>query len=455
MNRLANRTLLATSGGHGKIAKRSVYRRRGAQSVIDRKEIDAKAAELQVVPAHVQRDYVHGLLLSTLYSSSPLASSLVLKGGNALRKAYFEHSRYSADLDFGVSSSISNAYLSDELTSICETIAARSAVEFDLSRTRVQDKRNIDSDRKVSEARLYFRDFYGEQSEIVISVRMDVTQFDRLYLPVQERILIHPYSDASQHMATIKCAKIEEILATKLRCLLQRNRIADLFDLVYAFVIKSGVDIDISQLIGTFFRITVFGRSPAVAKGLFLDLPLDGADEHWNQHVHCPVPGWFAFETAKNSLMQMIDTLFPVSPERERSPIYFSSVLRAPILQAADSQTLLRLTYHGVTRLVEPYELTFMVRKDGVAREYLFAYDTTGGRSSGPSIKSFVPGDVAHVELTDQPFTPRYEIKTSRAGNAEDVSRFYGNRGFRRLPSFPRFGAFRPRNSPKVNRRKR
>ncbi len=62
--------------------------------------------------------------------------------------------------------------------------------------------------------------------------------------------------------------------------------------------------------------------------------------------------------------------------------------------------------------MVEPYELAFKIRKDGVAREYFYAYDTTEGRS-GPGPKIFVPGKVESIENTDVKFEPRND------GNSE------------------------------------
>lgn len=93
-------------------------------------------------------------------------------------------------------------------------------------------------------------------------------------------------------------------------------------------------------------------------------------------------------------------------------------------MESAGSQTMLRLRYAGVNRLVEPYALSFKSRRDGTAREYLYAYDTTGGRSSGPGIKTFVPGKVQAAENTDIKFEPRFEIELKKAGGAETVGRF-------------------------------
>ncbi|MET0116023.1 MAG: nucleotidyl transferase AbiEii/AbiGii toxin family protein [Sedimenticola sp.] len=410
--------------------------------MIERNEIDAMAESLGVHPSHVQRDYVHGWILSLLYSNSSLADRLILKGGNCLRKGYFEHSRYSRDVDFTTPVGISDEELGRELNGIADALDEKAGIVFDTSRTVVGDKKRADSEKKISEAKLYFRDFYGKESEIVLGVRLDVTQFDKIHLPIQERALIHPYSDRSACNAAIKCVKLEEILATKMRCLLQRKHIADLFDLVYAAVISPDIEIDRSQLLSTFFRITVFGANPSVAKGLFLDLPIEALGRFWSKYISCPNHSWFDFDHAKVTLFELIDGLIPGQPEHHFDQTFFPSKLRNPILEAADSQTLLRLIYGGIERLVEPYDLAFKVRRDGVAREYLYAYDTVGGTSSGPGLKTFVSENVQSIETTDIEFEPRFDIETNKSGSAESVSRFEG--AGRAVSSNP-FGARRAR----------
>ncbi len=222
------------------------------------------ANNLGVHPSNVQRNYVHGWILSLLYSESTLADRLILKGGNCLRKGYFEHSRHSRDIDFTTSVGIKDDEIGRELNSIATQLETRAGVKFDTSKTIVGDKKRADSEKKISEAKLYFKDFYGKESEIVLSVRLDITQFDKIYLPVQTRSHVHPYSDAEFCKAAIKCVKLEELLASKMRCLLQRKHIADLFDLVYATVVNPDIAINRQELISTFFRITIFGSNPSI-----------------------------------------------------------------------------------------------------------------------------------------------------------------------------------------------
>jgi hypothetical protein len=44
------------------------------------------------------------------------------------------------------------------------------------------------------EAHLYFRGFYGEEN-ITLKAQLGIAQFDKIYLPVQQRQLLHPYSE--------------------------------------------------------------------------------------------------------------------------------------------------------------------------------------------------------------------------------------------------------------------
>jgi len=222
--------------------------------------------------------------------------------------------------------------------------------------------------------------------------------------------------------------KVEELLATKMRCLLQRRHIADLFDLVYATLVSQELEVDRGQLLSTFFRITIFGSSPGVAKGLFVDLPLEALGRFWDAHIACPKTSWFTFDTARKRFLAFIDRLIPGAVNRERSPVLFAAALRNPIMQAGETLTLLRLGYAGVVRLVEPYSIMFKTRRDGVAREYLYAYDRTGGRTSGPGIKAFVPDRVTSIDNTDESFEPRFDVDLRKAGGAE-MSGCFKSRG--------------------------
>src|SRR5262249_53297690 len=94
---------------------------------------------------------------------------------------------------------------------------------------------------------------------------------------------------------------------------------------------------------------------------------------------------------------------------------YFGADLRVPILHAGRTQTVLKIRYKGEERLVEPYSLKYQQRRDGVEREYFFAYKLSGGESA-PGIRSFVPEHMESIENTETKFEPRRQIELSKAG---------------------------------------
>jgi len=243
-------------------------------------------------------------LLCAIYSASPLARTLILKGGNCFRKAYFANTRFSNDLDFSTTSSIDPSELNAELARICDFVQDKTGVIFDKSRTRVEEKQNSDAGRTIYEARLYFADFYGNPHTITISVRLDFSQFDQIYLPVQERNLIHPYSDVEICKASIKCHKLEELLAAKLKCLLQRRHSFDLYDYVYSIFLNRDIEVNRSEIVGTFLKKTIFQPSPGIARGLLLDLPFEVFRGIWAKYIVCPKQSLIDFDSAINTVQK-------------------------------------------------------------------------------------------------------------------------------------------------------
>ncbi len=392
--------------------------------MITRDEIEAKGEEFGIHAANVQRDYVFGWLISGLYEASTLRDVLVLKGGNALRKGYFAATRFSDDLDFTTTQGLAGGVLVEQFNAICRFAEARSGVKFDLERNQLVGEQLIDRAKRVYKMRLYFRDFSGNADHITLRVKVDVTEFDRIYLPPQSRRLIHPYSDAADCNGEIRVVKLEEALADKLKCLIQRRYSYDLFDLVYGVFVNRELDVDRGELVQTFLRKTVFERSPIAARDLLLGVPFDLMRGFWNRLV-CPKVSLLSFDRAVSLFRDGLVSLFaPFSYGAHLAGAYFPAGLRNPILQAASELTMLQMTYDGITRMVEPYSLAFKQRKDGVAQEYFYGYDTTGGHSSGPSIKSFMQGGIQRLENTDIHFEPRYTVELAKAGDRETAGYF-------------------------------
>jgi predicted nucleotidyltransferase component of viral defense system len=410
-------------------------------------ELREQAAVYDLNEADIQRDYVFGWLIAGIYRASNLGDIAILKGGNALRKAYFPGTRFSDDLDFSTAQGLDSEMLLRELNGVCDFAQEATGVQFDSERNRLVDEHQIDAERTVYKFRLYFKNLIGGRDHVTISVRLDVTEYDRLYLPVQERQLIHPYSDADACRATIKCVKLEEALADKLKCLLQRRYCYDLFDLVYGAFVSRDIEVDRSEIMRVFMQKTIFQDSPSAAKNLLLDLPLDLFRGYWSK-VICPAVSRMSFDDAVGKLRDGVDTLFaPFGEGAHLAYAFYPSTLRNPILQAGGERRRLRLSYDGVMRDVEPYSLVFKRRKsDGVAQEYFYVWDRTGGRTSGPGIKALFHYKVDSLELSDETFEPRYPVELGKAGDSDQSGYFSQRSGGRR----PAMGGTRRRSRSSV-----
>lgn len=98
-------------------------------------------------------------------------------------------------------------------------------------------------------------------------------------------------------------------------------------------------------------------------------------------------------------------------------------------MDAGEKRVLLWIRYDGVERLVEPYALAYKRRRtDGMASEYFYVWDQTGGRSSGPGLKSLFHHKIAQMDLTETTFEPRYPMELAKAG--ERASKEYFGREF-------------------------
>jgi predicted nucleotidyltransferase component of viral defense system len=413
--------------------------------MINKEEIESKSAEFDIHYSNVQRDYIFGWILAGIFSASALKDLLVFKGGNCLRKGYFEKTRFSNDLDFTTSHKIEDDFIKSELDKVCDYVQENTGVVFIKERILVEPKKRADTSKIISEARIYFKDFYGIDSSCVLRIVLDVTQHDKIYLPCQSRYIIHPYSDKEKCHVAIQCVKLEEILASKLKCLLQRRHSFDLYDYVFSLFFDTGLDINRVEVVKTLLKMTIFERNPGILRGLLIELPFQIFKSLWQKYLICPAYSIIDFDSAIKRFIAHIEEIFSGFPLIRGHEEYFPAKYRNVILEAGQTQCLLDVVYDGVRRQVEPYSLVYKTRKDGVSSEYFYVYDRTGGRSSEPGIKSFLSNKLQSANLLDEHFEPRYEVELSKAGEPAQKSYFGkgftshdGNKSFRRISKIHR-----------------
>ncbi len=218
--------------------------------------------------------------------------------------------------------------------------------------------------------------------------------------------------------------KLEELLASKLKALLQRRHSPDLYDFVHAVFFQKALEISRREVLTTFLKQTIYEPDPIIAKNLLLELPFQVIRGLWNEYLVCPKPSLFSFDDAEGWFKTVIGEMFALAEPRfafagvgRRSILnYFPGQYRDVIMEAGRLRRLVNINYDGLSRMVEPYALAYKRRKDGVAREYFYGWDQTGGRSGEIGIKSYTADKVQSVSITEKEFEPRFPIELAKAG---------------------------------------
>jgi predicted nucleotidyltransferase component of viral defense system len=196
---------------------------------------------------------------------------------------YLPQTRFSKDLDFSASEHLDSRLIEDELREVCSAVHAATGITF-LDKIVTKDKDLPIPDVDALEVRLYFKGFYGEEN-LSLRAQLDITQFDRIYLPVQSRPLLHSYSDSAECKAMIRAQKVEEILASKLTAMIHRRKPVDLFDLLYSILLARDYPVSRLHVISTFMKKSIFSPDPVVAKNQLLATPIAEFEKLWTSLI--------------------------------------------------------------------------------------------------------------------------------------------------------------------------
>ena len=169
----------------------------------------------------IEKDYALSYVLAGLATHPRLAEALIFKGGTALKKNFFGNYRFSEDLDF----SAVHGPVKDELEE-----ALRMAVDETSRLLRLQGRFDVEIERYEE------RDPHpGEQEAFKIGVRfpwypeplcrvkVEITHDEPVLVTPESRPSIHGY--AEDLVVNIRCYSLEEIVAEKMRTLLQGYQI--------------------------------------------------------------------------------------------------------------------------------------------------------------------------------------------------------------------------------------
>lgn len=200
----------------------------------------------------VQQDYILSWLLVGIFEHPALKSSLVFKGGTALKKGYFGEYRFSEDLDFSIKGKSSENLL-QSITEACKSAEIRMR-EFAPIRLYVKKYEEKMPHPEEQQAFVVGAQFPW-QSQPLTKAMIEISCNETVLLEPVSKALIHPYGEPIN--LQMHLYSLEEIILEKLRAILQhtkklherdwtRSRARDYYDLWRIFgMFEKGINLEV------------------------------------------------------------------------------------------------------------------------------------------------------------------------------------------------------------------
>ena len=277
--------------------------------MISEAEVRRIAAATKVDPMVIDLDYSLGWFLLGMQKTRASLGGLIFKGGTCLRKCYFPDYRFSEDLDFTSTKHLSPTDIEDWITKSVDWISDHDGPDF-----RVQPIHfEVVDDEYGSEsyqARIYYRGplRWGGSPR---TVKLDVTRAERILLPVNEKQIIHPYSDQGNfNDIALPCYCLEEVVAEKIRAVGGQRRFAvsrDLYD-IYNLV-SFGINInEVQQILPE--KYVVRGLSLEGINIKNIEQRRSEFERDWNHRLnYLVISKGLKFEKAWQCALQLLDEI--------------------------------------------------------------------------------------------------------------------------------------------------
>jgi predicted nucleotidyltransferase component of viral defense system len=187
--------------------------------LITKAKLQNIAAEKGFNLIYLEKDY---FLTALLYLIKDVGG-LYFKGGTALNKIVFNHTRLSEDLDFTCTAKI------DKVRKEIEEIIKENLNLF----TKIGTDKEVD---KFTRLQVYYKSYFGKKEY----VNIDLNSHAKIHLKPEKKRVKHFYKEIPRF--EIMMLNKKELLAEKIRSLFQRNQPRDYFDAYQIISSKQKID---------------------------------------------------------------------------------------------------------------------------------------------------------------------------------------------------------------------
>jgi predicted nucleotidyltransferase component of viral defense system len=246
----------------------------------------------------LERDYLLSWVLAGITSVDALRNTLVFKGGTALKKCYFGDYRFSEDLDFTAVGSVpTGAAMEAAMQKVCaqavKLLDPYAPVEIVCERH--VEREQHPGGQEAFDIRARFPWHRQPQTNVMVEIAVD----EGVLKPCPQRPVLHDYGEPLE--VQIQVYSLEEIIAEKLRAILQhlrvlerrgwvRSRARDYYDL-WRILSAYRDQLDASNF-PSFLRDKCAIRDVAFSgpESFFPDAILSGVERTWEQWLGPLVP---------------------------------------------------------------------------------------------------------------------------------------------------------------------
>ena len=262
--------------------------------MISRPALQRLANREKVALGTLEKDYVITEVLKALSLVPALSELLVFKGGTALRKVYFADWRYSEDLDFTVKHDMKKEELRQELDKWYHQVEQASQIQLTTKMLHKPD----------GYARVRTQ-FVGPLSYPGM-IFMDLSFDEPLCLePDCRKVLAAPFSSEEQKVLAYP---LEELLAEKIRSLLERGKSRDYYD-VWGLLKEHSSSLDL-KLLGTVLQKKLSHKGLTITGiGDFLPQDTRVLKRYWEKDLGQQIIPLPSLDEVKEELGDMLDKL--------------------------------------------------------------------------------------------------------------------------------------------------
>jgi predicted nucleotidyltransferase component of viral defense system len=248
----------------------------GSIDVITERELRRVAGRAGLGVGQAEYEYAILCALDALSQTSPLSETFCLKGGTALRQLFFSDWRHSVDLDFSVLAIFPAKLLRTNLTAWFEQIETLHGVQVSL--------RDLHQANGAARVRARFVGPLRHPNRLLLDITLD----EPVLLPPERRSVVTDlFSAPCPHVLAYA---LEEILAEKLRSILQRGKARDYYDVWR--LLSEKADVFDRQTVRRVLNEKCQHKRlpPPSVDALLAPALLEGASAFWSQELVGQVP---------------------------------------------------------------------------------------------------------------------------------------------------------------------